>query len=118
MTERRPCPAAPGPLEAYAAKFDPRLGTLAQRRGFRECLQGLLLPSRSQQNADRIGWCRWHDPAHSDDWTPVERQFRDGHAQTWYAADLTLSGYGPDRLVRLVVATTDPAALPAISPGT
>ena len=44
MTERRPCPVAPGPLEAYAAQFDPLLGTLAQRRGFREYLQGLLLP--------------------------------------------------------------------------
>src|SRR5919199_3196080 len=44
MTERLPCPTAPGPLEAYAAEFDPLFGTLAQRRGFREYLQGLLLP--------------------------------------------------------------------------
>ena len=44
MTERRPCPAAPGPLEEYAAQFDALFGTLAQRRGFREYLQGLLLP--------------------------------------------------------------------------
>ena len=44
MTERRPCPAAPGPLEAYAAEFDALFGTLAQRRNFRAYLQGLLLP--------------------------------------------------------------------------
>jgi hypothetical protein len=44
MTERHPCPPAPGPLEAYAAQFDPLFGTLAQRRSFREYLQGLLLP--------------------------------------------------------------------------
>src|SRR5947199_9595962 len=44
MTERRPCPPAPGPLEAYAGQFDPLFGTLAQRRNFREYLQGLLLP--------------------------------------------------------------------------
>ena len=44
MTERRPCPPAPGPLEAYASQFDPLFGTLAQRRNFREYLQGLLLP--------------------------------------------------------------------------
>src|SRR5919199_3066576 len=44
MTERRPCPAAPGPLEAYAGEFDPLFGTLAQRLGCREYLQGLLLP--------------------------------------------------------------------------
>src|SRR5438034_5725115 len=44
MTKRLPCPPAPGPLEEYAERFDDRLGTLAQRRGFREYLQGLLLP--------------------------------------------------------------------------
>src|SRR5256884_1933317 len=44
MTERRLCPPAPGPLEAYAAQFDPLFGTLAQRSNFREYLQGLLLP--------------------------------------------------------------------------
>src|SRR5215216_6605485 len=44
MTKRLPCPPAPGPLEEYAARFDDLFGTLAQRRGFREYLQGLLLP--------------------------------------------------------------------------
>src|ERR1700757_4610342 len=44
MTVRRPCPAAPGPLEGYAARFDDVFGSLAQRRGFREYLAGLLAP--------------------------------------------------------------------------
>src|SRR6266700_1448085 len=44
MTKRLSCPPAPGPLEAYAAQFDPLLGSLAQRRGLRAYLQGLLLP--------------------------------------------------------------------------
>src|SRR5215210_6830412 len=44
MTKRVPCPPAPGPLEEYAERFDDGLGTLAQRRGFREYVQGLLLP--------------------------------------------------------------------------
>ena len=44
MTQRRPCPAAPGPLEDYAARFDDLFGSLAQRRGFREYLAGLLAP--------------------------------------------------------------------------
>ena len=44
MTSRRPCPPAPGPLEAYAAELDVLFGSLAQRRGFRDYLQGLLLP--------------------------------------------------------------------------
>jgi SRSO17 transposase len=44
MTARRPCPPAPGPLEDYANQFDPLLASVAQRRGFRDYLQGLLLP--------------------------------------------------------------------------
>jgi DDE superfamily endonuclease len=58
---------------------------------------------------------RWRSPVQPGDWKPVARRFRDGHGETWWAADLTFSGYGPERLVRLVVATTDPATLPAIS---
>ncbi len=44
MTARRPCPAAPGPLEEYAARFDGLFSRVAQRRGFREYLAGLLAP--------------------------------------------------------------------------
>ncbi|ANZ21672.1 DDE superfamily endonuclease [Streptomyces noursei ATCC 11455] len=44
MTKRLPCPPAPGPMEAYAARFDDLFSTLAQRRGFGEYLAGLLLP--------------------------------------------------------------------------
>ena len=44
MTQRRPCPVAPGPLEGYAARFDDVFGSLARRRGFREYLAGLLAP--------------------------------------------------------------------------
>jgi SRSO17 transposase len=44
MSKRLPCPPAPGPLEEYAESCDELFGTLAQRRGFREYLQGLLLP--------------------------------------------------------------------------
>src|SRR3954454_16233642 len=44
MSQRLACPPAPGPLEAFAATFDPQFGTLAQRRSFREYLEGMLLP--------------------------------------------------------------------------
>jgi hypothetical protein len=44
MTRHQPCPAAPGALEEYAAWFDDLLSRLAQRRGFREYLAGLLAP--------------------------------------------------------------------------
>ncbi|MFD7281661.1 IS701 family transposase [Streptomyces sp. NPDC059862] len=44
MTARRPCPPAPGALEQYAAGFDDLFDSLAQRRGFRQYLTGLLAP--------------------------------------------------------------------------
>src|SRR2546430_7159329 len=44
MTKLKPCPPAPGPLEGYAARFDDLFTHVAQRRGFREYLAGLLAP--------------------------------------------------------------------------
>jgi hypothetical protein len=58
---------------------------------------------------------RWGGPDDPGDWTPVVRRFRDGHEETWWAADLVFGGYGPERSVRLVVATTDPTKLPSLS---
>jgi hypothetical protein len=59
----------------------------------------------------------WTSPEQPGDWTPVVRRFRDGHAETWWAADARLpaAGWGPDRRLRLVVATTDPATLPKLT---
>ena len=44
MTKPVACPPAPGPLEEYAARFDDLFTHVAQRRGFREYLAGLLAP--------------------------------------------------------------------------
>jgi len=59
----------------------------------------------------------WTSPEEPGDWTKVTRRFRDGHTETWWAADAALpaAGWGPDRRLRLVVATTDPARLPKLS---
>ena len=59
----------------------------------------------------------WTSPAQPGDWTPVTRRFRDGHTQTWWAAEAALpaAGWGPDQPIRLVVATTDPATLPKLT---
>jgi len=46
------------------------------------------------------------------DWHVVTRQFRDGHRERWWATELTLFGYGPDRPVRAVCVTTDWRTLP------
>lgn len=45
----------------------------------------------------------------------VQRRFRDGHVEIWWAAELTLAGYGPGKPVRAVWATTDRHTLPEIS---
>ena len=55
----------------------------------------------------------WDGPEDPGDWQKVERAFRDGHTETWYAADATLGWWGPDGTTRLVVATADPGTLPA-----
>jgi DDE superfamily endonuclease len=54
----------------------------------------------------------WGGPEDPGDWHPVTRTFRDGHAETWRAADASLGGWGPDGVRRLVVATADPGTLP------
>jgi hypothetical protein len=54
----------------------------------------------------------WGGPDDPGDWTPVTRRFRDGHTETWYAADARLGGWGPDQARRLVAVTADPATLP------
>jgi len=54
----------------------------------------------------------WGGPDDPGDWQAVTRRFRDGHAETWYAADATLGAWGPDGVRRLVVATADPGTLP------
>jgi SRSO17 transposase len=66
-------------------------------------------PHTPQEAAQELCWKGADDP---QDWTPVERRYRDGHTEIWWAAELTLGGYGPDKSARLVVATTDPATLP------
>jgi DDE superfamily endonuclease len=64
-----------------------------------------------QEAAGRLAW---ESPDQPGDWTPVTRRFRDGHTETWWVADAALpaAGWGPQRRIRLVVATTDPARLP------
>jgi hypothetical protein len=59
--------------------------------------------------AEDVGWRSQRRPG---GWHRVTRRLRDGHTETWWAADARLGGWGPDQRVRLVVATTDPGRLP------
>ena len=95
--------------------------------GFRAELAGAGLPFVMALRPRRGTWARaadahtpvdaarelaWGGPEDPGDWTAVTRTFRDGHAETWWAAEATLGGWGPDGARRLVVATADPGTLP------
>src|SRR6266704_3187337 len=54
----------------------------------------------------------WDGPDDPGDWHPVTRTFRDGHTETWRAAEARLGGWGPDGARRLVAVTADPGTLP------
>jgi hypothetical protein len=54
----------------------------------------------------------WDGPEDPGDWRPLTRTFRDGHIETWRAADATLGGWGPDGVRRLGVDTAGPGTLP------
>jgi hypothetical protein len=54
----------------------------------------------------------WEGERHPGDWVKVMRRFRDGHAEEWWALEVDVGPYGPQRRWRSVVATTDPKELP------
>jgi DDE superfamily endonuclease len=62
--------------------------------------------------ADAARVLAWGGPEDPGDWQPVTRAFRDGHTETWWAADATLGWWGPAGTTRLVIATADPGTLP------
>ena len=101
MTRRLPCPAAPGPLEGYAARFDDLFGSLAQRRGFREYLAGLLAPRDRNKTLTALAGA---EPVTGAQHPAVQRlQFF-----------LSESRWDPDRVNtrRLEVLLSDPATAP------
>jgi SRSO17 transposase len=65
--------------------------------------------------AQRVAQAGWLSRSHPGRWRPVRRHYHDGHTETWWAIELTLARYGPDRPHRMIVATSDPATLPATS---
>ena len=65
--------------------------------------------------AEAAAGLAWRDPDDPGDWTRIERHFRDGHTETWWAAELAFGPYGPDKRTRAIVATMDPATLPPLT---
>jgi hypothetical protein len=54
----------------------------------------------------------WENERHPGDWVKVMRRFKDGHEQQWWALEVDVGPYGPQRDRRSVVATTAPKELP------
>jgi hypothetical protein len=54
----------------------------------------------------------WEDERHPGDWAKVMRSFRDGQEEVWWALEVNVGPYGPERARRAVVATSDPERLP------
>jgi SRSO17 transposase len=99
----------PGFTQALDAAAVPFVLALKPRRGTWAPAQAAHTPTEA------AGELNWHGPRQPGQWQRVTRRFRDGHAETWWAADAELGGWGPDRRLRLVVATTDPGRLPGHS---
>jgi hypothetical protein len=59
--------------------------------------------------AAAAGWKGSKEPGA---WMRIERTFRDGHTETWWALEVEQGPYGPEKALRAVVVTTDPATLP------
>jgi hypothetical protein len=96
----------PGFTDALLAAKVPFVLALKPRRGTWAPADQAHTPVEA---ARELGW---RGPTRPGRWRRVERRFRDGHTETWWAADAQLGGWGPDRPLRLVVATTDPKRLP------
>jgi hypothetical protein len=69
-----------------------------------------------------VGWvegvalsAHWGGPEDPGEWVELERRFRDGHTETWWALEAECAPYGPEKTSRLVIATTDPASLPHLT---
>jgi SRSO17 transposase len=69
-------------------------------------------PGTLWEVAQAAGWC---GPDAPGAWVKVERRFRDGHTEAWWAVEIVARPYGPAHGLRAVVATTDPATLPDLT---
>jgi SRSO17 transposase len=69
---------------------------------------------------DEVGWVEgvaqsayWNGPDDPGEWVKLERRFRDGHTEAWWALEAECRAFSVEKDRRLVVATTDPTTLPS-----
>src|SRR5215210_3719029 len=101
MSTRLSAPSAPGPLEEYATQFDPLFSKLAQRRCFREYLQGLLLPRDRNKTLTALAGA---EPIIQAQAAPVQRLQFFLSESPWDASCVTA--------LRLAILLTDPGTRP------
>ena len=117
--------AVPMPFRAVVAD-----SFYGEDRGFRQGLRELkvgyvlaLKPSHAwwhpeteigsfQEAAQEAGWEGAERPGR---WVKVTRTFRDGSSQDWWALELAIRPFGPEKPERVIVATTDPTTLPDLT---
>ena len=71
---------------------------------------------------EEVGWvegvaqaAHWNGPDDPGDWVELERSFRDGHKEVWWALEAECRAFGTENDSRMVAATTDPATLPPLT---
>jgi SRSO17 transposase len=101
-----------------------------EHRKFKEGLEGREIPyvlSLKPSHAwwhpvEEVGWvegvalaAHWGGPDDPGEWVELERRFRDGHTEVWWALEAECRAFGPEKRSRLVVASTDPSTLPSLT---
>jgi hypothetical protein len=67
-------------------------------------------------SVEEIAWIApWKGEDNPGQWVKLERTFRDGHTEQWWALEAECRPFGVEKQRRLVVATTDPAELPELT---
>ena len=65
-----------------------------------------------QEAAQEAGW---RSAEQAGRWVKVTRTFRDGSKQDWWALELDIRPFGPEKPERVIIATTDPVSLPDLT---
>ena len=101
-----------------------------EHRGFRKGLENRQIPYvlalkpsyawyrpiAEPGSVEEIAWAApWDGPDDPGEWVRLERAFRDGHTEQWWALEAECRPFGVEKQRRLVVATTDPANLPGFT---
>jgi hypothetical protein len=99
-------------------------------RGVREGLRRLCVPYVLALKPSHVWWhpedvagtlqdvaheAGWESAQQPGNWVGITRTFHDGSTQEWWVLEIVAGPYGPDKMERAIVATTDPKTLPDLS---